>query len=91
MEISLQVPTLEVNQIAQYWVGQEVYHLIFGLGLRIQIGVDHQQEMKEKEQQVGKVNIAMMQMQHVEPAHYIKDSIVYTKVSVGLSVLNISL
>ena len=34
-------------------------------------GVDHQQEMKGKEQLVGKVNTAMMQMQHVEPVHYI--------------------
>ena len=57
---------------SQYGVGQEVYHLILGLDLRIQIGVDHQQEMKGKEQQVGKVNTAMMQLQHVEPVHYIK-------------------
>ena len=72
MQISLQVPTLEVNQTAQQEVGHEVYHHILGLGLRIQVGVDYQQEMKGKEQQVGKVHIAWMQIHHVKPAHYIE-------------------
>ena len=46
LEISLQVPSLEVDQIAQCGVGHKVYHHILRLGSMIQIRVDHQQEIK---------------------------------------------